>query len=140
MKYSGDNEILNGIADILNTNLKYQKYIKGKDLKTGRLKDFSDEKEWRYVPTVSDDLDFSEIISSKAIINNKKLVEKYNDLITKNNYSIDFEYCDIKYLFVKNNSQKNRLIKLIMNLNVENEIKYNLLTKICVWDEMEGDF
>ena len=140
MNYVGNEELLDDITEILNMNLKYQKYIKGKDLKTGKVKDFGDEKEWRYVPSISNDLDFSEIITSSSIINNELLIEEFNKKIKGSKYCIEFEYSDIKYLFVKTKKQKKQLIKLIMNLDIGVEKRYDLLTKIGVWKEVERDF
>ena len=56
------------------------------------------------------------------------------------NEKIIFDYEDIKYIFVNNDSQRKNMIKRIKKLDCTQEEKDLLITKICIWKEMEGDF
>lgn len=139
MKYSFDDQLLVEMSDIMNFIFKYVKPVIGTDLKTKKKKDFTDEKEWRYVPEIND-LQFGEIIVEQNIIENGNLIESYNKVIKKEGYYLEFDYDDIKYLFVKNDAQRRKLIKVINQLKCSEDEKNKLITKICVWEEMEGDF
>lgn len=139
MKYAADDNLVDEVGGLVNHAFKYIKPVIGTDLKTKKLKDFTDEKEWRFVPDILG-LDFSEIIVKKGIIKDKALIEEYNKSIRENKYCLSFDYDDIKYLFVNNDSQRRRLIKLINKLECSQIEKDRLITKICVWKEREGDF
>lgn len=141
MKYSSNDEILSNISALLNHSFKYIKPVIGTDIKINtkkNKKDFTDEKEWRYVPWLKDS-NFGEIIIEPGIIENKSLLEIYNKTIKDKNY-LEFEYDDIKYLFVKTDSQRKKIIKFIDKLECPQEEKYKLISKLNVWKEVEGDF
>ena len=136
-----ENESLINMTEILNYNLKFQKAVYGNDRKTKKNKNFTDEKEWRYVPNLSDDLDISEVVINEAVLNNDILKESYNNILKENGYFLNFSYDDIKYIFVDTNSQRKTLIRKIKKLKDETEdTKNKLITRICVWEEMEEDF
>ena len=125
------------MGDILGYNLKYYKPVYGKDLKTNKNKIFMDEKEWRYVPDI--DLDFSEVLTEDDIaFNNLTVREKYNKIISEN-YALSFDYSDIKYLIVNKKSQTQSMVKHIDRLNVSNDVKNLLKTRIFSWEEIERD-
>lgn len=135
-----DEDAISTLIEPLNHIFKYQKKIVGYDGRIKKNKHYTDEKEWRFVPNILDDLDFGEIIVKQAIINNNFLREEFNNKIAKSNYTLNYDYNDIKYLFVRNDYQRGGLIKLIRGFQIEDEIKDKLITKICVWEELEGDF
>lgn len=139
MKYAIDDTLIDEVGGIINHAFKYIKPVIGSDLKTKKIKDFTDEKEWRYVPNITD-LDFSEVLVKKGIIKDQQLIEKYNQNIKESKYCLSYDYDDIKYLFVNNDSQRRRLIKLINKLECSQIEKDRLISKICVWVEREGDF
>ena len=136
----GDEDAISTLIEPLNHILKYQKKIVGYDHRINKNKHYTDEKEWRFVPNILSDLDFGEIITQKAVINNSDLREEYNKKIAKSRYTLSFNYSDIKYLFIKNDNQRISLIKLIRKLQATDDVKDKLITKICVWEEQEGDF
>ena len=139
MKYTLDDDILADVSEMTNYAFKYIKPVIGKDQKTGKIKDFTDEKEWRFVPEISD-LDFGEIIVEDSVIKNQTIIETYNTEIRKKGYYLQYEYDDIKYLFVDTESQRKKLINKIKKLDCTQDEKDCLITKICIWKEMEGDF
>ena len=125
------------MGDILGYNLKYYKPVYGRDLKTNKNKIFMDEKEWRYVPNI--DLDFSEVLTEDDLaFNNLTVRETYNNIISEN-YALNFEYSDIKYLIVNEKSEIQSMVKHIDRLIVSNDIKNLLKTRIFSWEEIEGD-
>lgn len=141
MEYAGDDELLNDISGVLNENFKFMKSHTGEDPKINKIKCFTDEKEWRYVPNISDDFEFGEIIADQTIINNDDILKQYNNTLRDHDeYALKFDYDDIKYLFVKNDYQRGQLIKIILSSNELDKKKYRLISKINVWDETEGDF
>lgn len=141
IRYSENDENIDEVAEIINTTLKYLKSINGKDLKTDKIKDFTDEKEWRFVPNLDNQTGFEEVIIDSKIINNIDIVESYNREIKKyDDYCLQFEYADIKYIFVKTSKQRDNLIKLILKCNEDDSVKYRLISCIKVWQEVRGDF
>ena len=139
MQYSSDDDVLADIGEMTNYVFKYMKPVIGRDLKTKRIKDFTDEKEWGYVPEING-LDFGEIIVEENVINHQNIIESYNKIIKDKGYYLQFDYEDIKYIFVNNDSQRKNMIKRIKKLDCTQEEKDLLITKICIWKEMEGDF
>lgn len=139
MKYTFDDDILADVSEMTNYAFKYIKPVIGRDPKTEKIKDFTDEKEWRFVPEIND-LDFGEIIVEDTVIKNQTLIESYNKVIKKEGYYLQYEYDDIKYLFVNTESQRKSLINKIRKLDCTQDEKDRLITKICIWKEMEGDF
>lgn len=96
-----------------------------------------DEKEWRYVPNI--DSDFSEILTEDDLaFNNSTVRETYNKIISEN-YALNFEYSDIKYLIVNKKSQIKSMVKHIDRLIVSNDVKNLLKTRIFSWEEIERD-
>ena len=65
---------------------------------------------------------------------------KISFLYKDKGYYLQFDYEDIKYIFVNNDSQRKNMIKRIKKLDCTQEEKDLLITKICIWKEMEGDF
>ena len=140
LNYEENDDSIN-MTEVLNYNLKFQKSVYGHDRKTKKAKDFTDEKEWRYVPKLSDDLDISEVVINETILNNDLLKESYNKVLKEQDCFLSFDYDDIKYIFVKTDFQRKSLIKKIKKLKNETEdTKNKLITRICVWEEMEEDF
>ncbi|MCD7951100.1 MAG: abortive infection system antitoxin AbiGi family protein, partial [Erysipelotrichaceae bacterium] len=129
MAYVANDEILINMAELINHTFKYMKPIMGLDPKTKKLKDFTDEKEWRFVPNINCP-EFSEIIIDDTI-DNPDVLELYNATIKKEGYCLNFDYKDIKYLFVKKSSNRKSLIKVIEKLECSQEEKNYLISKIC---------
>lgn len=101
---------------------------------------FEDECEWRYVPNIGD--------SYQQVYVNEDGANLYNtvsDVLKEHEeFSLKFDYDDLKYIFVKNNDDLKKMILLISKLFDNNKInedeKYFLISKIIVWDEQMEDF
>lgn len=132
-KASDLSENMDDVEEVLNHYLKFCKPYFGIDLKTNKTKILMDEKEWRYVPDISN-MDFTEIIQD----NDREVIESYNELI-KERYYLDFEYSDIKYIICDTNKQARSIIKRINNFNLDVEIKNLLISKIFSWEDVGGD-
>ncbi len=129
-------------GELLNEFLKYVKCLRGVDLKNGENKDFTDEKEWRYVPFLDESFDFGEVISNLDIIDTTSL-EMFNRILQKkaDKVSLVFEYSDVRFIFLKTEKQRLKLINRITNLSdIDNDDKCILISRIHLWDEVEGDF
>lgn len=125
--------------------LDYLYYIKPTDgymtiLGTRKRKNFHDEKEWRYVPTI-DNGDIKELLYQDKPFNQEGLNIFSDILRTKEKYWLTFEYTDIKYLIVTFENQKKELIEFIYDkLDCDESIKRELLSKIIVLNNIEEDF
>ena len=73
-------------------------------------KEFYQESEWRYVPKNENVLDFLK----KEIFESSDDLERHNEL-TKENCSITFTPKDVKYIFVKNDSDIPDMVNFIQN-------------------------
>lgn len=138
------------LRGIMNRELKFQrKDGSGKeDLKVRVEKNFHDEKEWRFVPTIENiHTVFPEeypIIANKDSISQIHMDKDYldyriNELAKKNVSSLSFEFDDIRYLIVPSQTQKLDLIKHIDSLELSKEQKYLLCSKILTLDEIRKD-
>ena len=136
-----NSEKINDMAENLNQSLKFFKPIKKYNSDTGKVeKYYTDEQEWRFVPNIKDEKYLKEAFSYDFLFDEDKL-NYYCNMLKEKKYGIEFEYSEIKYILVKNGNDKDQLMDFIMNLkNLSNDIKYNLLSKILVWDECKGDF
>lgn len=102
-------------------------------------KNFHDEKEWRYIPKINNDIDIPLIlpqeysnISAYHIFS--EAINRYEELWLK------FEYDDIKYLFLENEEDRQDIIDYIINdLDIEENEKYKLISKIIVLDQIKED-
>ena len=114
------------------------------------MKNFHDEKEWRYIPglEVLKEVDLEKIMVDSIIIESKSninsiLEEKYYEKIWLN-----FDYEDIKYIIVPNINDRLDLIKRINKLTKDKfngktsmrEQKLILISKILVLNEIRGDW
>lgn len=103
-------------------------------------RNFHDEKEWRFVP------DFDNIetnlrpIIRAPYINGKSLLTYSNAIRENENLWLKFDYIDIKYMIVESSLERNELIDFILSkLQISQEEKYILLSKIIVTKELEED-
>lgn len=110
------------------------------------IKNFHDECEWRFVPKedilekyhISSVIFDEETLKLADDISNRLATEKYQDVW------LDFDYQDIRYLIVPNNSARRKLIDFIMNLEIDTDDnvaeKYILISKILVLEDIIKDF
>lgn len=122
----------------MQTHMYYMKPIQGMMPRDGEdlTKNFTDEREWRYIPNVS------EIGLPQAVIDDDMAgLENCNATI------IDHEICwlkftpnDIKYIIVQTNDEFEKLCNIIDELAVAPDAKRKLFARIIVWEESKEDF
>ena len=54
--------------------------------------------------------------------------------------ALTFEYEDIKYIIVKTKYDFEKLVKVIMDLDVHELVKYELMSKVIIWELSGRDF
>lgn len=136
----------NGIyKNYLLSHLFFMKPVDGEMLRDDiyQHRNFHDEKEWRYIP------DFSRVETElPQVINgieqlHQKAYNTYSDGIRHNKELwLDFQLDDIKYILVKDQSDRTALIKFINELAYfEGDLdKYALVSKILVFNEFKEDW
>lgn len=122
--------------------LLYYKPYSGKSrnrrTKKEDVKCFTDECEWRYVPDLSS-IDYPPFIINDGM--GSEYINKLNDSLREyNDVALKFNYQDIKYLIVENQSDFNQLIDSINRIEIPQSDKIKLVSKIIIWDEAKGDF
>lgn len=144
-RFSGYNESTPEMDLYINqilTRLLFTKPLEG-SMKFGqktRKMNFHDEKEWRYIPDMTRETELPLLVP-----------QKYMNGEAYNSYSAGMEnykpgwlvlgYESIKYLVVKNLNDRQTLIDFIIKkLDIEPNVKYVLISKILIYNEMEGDF
>lgn len=117
------------------------------------IKNFHDEKEWRYVPDAkkSESLNLGNIIANPYVLKNPNFIRDSSNYIETNyleQLGLDFSYNDVRYIIVPNAHERNSLIYFIQNLGselftdsdqaqLERQI---LISKIMVLDEVRKDW
>lgn len=131
------------LKNYLPMQLMYMKPIVGKFKnrtdENETIKYFTDECEWRFIPDLTV-LKLPQIIVDQSAIESK-IYYKYNNAIKNNDIaSLSFEYNDIKYIVVDKSEDIDKLIECVKGLQVEERIKYQLISKIIIWEESRRDF
>jgi len=121
--------------------------INGKNI--AYIKNFHDEREWRYVPgkSISEKYDLERLFYQKDLkdeyvrISNNIASDRYAELALK------FEIEDIRYIIVPDQESRNNLIKKIFDIKDlgmaemdDNYVKMILISKILVLDQIEKDW
>lgn len=110
-------------------------------------KNFNDEREWRYVPSVSTAQKFS--INRMYVTGlNTNIINSLNDAVSQPEYKnagLPFDFSDIQYLIVPDNSARISLIKeiedIFVNLTSYTDIGKDLLiSKIITLSEIKKDW
>lgn len=131
------------LRDYIALQLMYLKPHSGpfKNRITGRPQNkcFTDECEWRFVADVTA-LEMEEIITDPIKMAEGVLLLMSNSLNGREEASLSFEYKDIKYIILEDISDYNAFLEFIENLDIENEYKKLLISKLLVWSEAKGDF
>ena len=110
------------------------------------IKNFHDEKEWRYVPRQEELIrnNLQNIIVSENVLKKRSTINRELQNIEYQNIWLRFEYEDIKYIIVPNRTERIELIKFINLLpdnNFRDEIdKDILISRILVLEEIRGDW
>jgi Putative abortive phage resistance protein AbiGi, antitoxin len=115
--------------------IKFLKPYKGNYQKGNRKRNsivYYDEREWRYIPKRNLYKVFPETNNTKKITDglNKKMKLEPLEFVTK----------DIKYIILKNNSEKIELSKLFDTMNLDITEKTDLISKIITMKEIREDF
>lgn len=140
--------ILSRLAYIKPLRGGMERYLEsGKKVKV--MKNFHDEKEWRYVPSQSvlSENNIQNIIVSEAIIEEKDNISNELQNREYQNIWLKFEYADIKYIIVPNPAERIELINYINSLpnskfgDKDVEIQKGILiSRILVLSEIKGDW
>lgn len=104
-----------------------------------REKCFTDECEWRYVPDVSN------LNMPQAIIDIRQqdstVLNRLSDALDgKKECSLPFEFDDIKYIILLNNSDFYKFLREIKSMKLVQNVRDKLISKIIIWNDSKGDF
>lgn len=126
-------EPVKGLLNYLLSTLMYMKPIWGQEEnKAGKLEGYvyQDECEWRYIPTDNfpDEL-------KPIVLKQKDTTEKGRDAFSKalvrhREYWLSFEWSDVRYLMVPDELAARETIATIETLNMEEQEKHWLISKI----------
>lgn len=143
-----DSSVTSNLGDMMKNfmlhELMYYKPYEG-NMKNRRTKEiekkcFTDECEWRYIPDLSD-TEFQQIYYDPNIIMNPGIMNDISNSLTKvSRASLKFEYTDIKYIIIKTTNDFIELVSIIDNLNIDINIRNELISKIIIWDKSKEDF
>lgn len=141
-------ERLDKIADVLLEQARFMKPLFGempKDKKIISDKNFTDEKEWRFVPDVPDDKVKSFYIDPlDGLKTSQKGIELANEAIKLiKDVNLKFQVSDVKYIFVETADDAENLTDFILRLKgnrISKKNKLKLIQKILIYDETKGDF
>lgn len=135
-------DILEPYKNYLLEHVLFIKPLQGKMYKNGDYKtmNFHDEKEWRYIPNIEEDMDLPEVISQDVLMNQTAYNSFSKGLISYKNLWLDFEYSDIRYLFLRNDEDRDDLIDFInKELEISMTDKFILISKIVILELIGED-
>ena len=127
---------------LLHEMMYYKPYEgKIKNRNTGKIENkcFTDECEWRFIPDVTK-VGFRQVYYGKDIFNEGNLRDISNSMEGIDEISLKYEYKDIKYIIVKTKTDLKTLADEIVSRKLTDEITYQLISKIIVWDDSKEDF
>lgn len=136
-------EIFNKHNDYLLTDLLYMKPLNGMMLRDGKyeLRNFHDEKEWRYVPNLSKVTTDLPLLIPQEQLNPKAYSTYTAGLRQCREFWLHLEYENIKYIIVKSTKDRDEIITFIMEmLEAKNIDKLTLVSKVIVFDELKEDW
>lgn len=123
--------------------LMYYKPYDGKmeNRNTGKIetKCFTDECEWRFIPDVTK-AGFEPAFYDKTIVNAGVLDEVSNSMSGIAEISLTFEYSDVKHIIVKNKADFEKIVQTVLDLDINKMERYELISKIIIWDNLRRDF
>lgn len=104
-------------------------------------RNFTDEREWRFIPKIEERHNLQLIIPT-TYVGNDNLYNSYSKGIsTIDELWLTFQLKDIKYLMVKSDSCRDELIEFILSLDNINQFdQYVLISKILVYEIMRKDW
>ena len=99
---------------------------------------FTDECEWRYVPSVPDDL--QQLILNEQDMRADRL-NLFNEIIKqKIELALPFKLEDIKYIIIADEVDFDVIVKTIEALKLNSTERDRLLAKMLIWDTSKEDF
>lgn len=117
----------------------YDGKMKNRNTDKNEKKCFTDECEWRFIPDVTV-VGFEQAYFDENILNAGVLQELSNALEGIERISLQFQYSDLKYIIVKDEDDFKQLVEEIKGYSVDEQIKYELISKIIIWDTSKEDF
>ncbi|MBQ6430883.1 MAG: hypothetical protein IJJ99_03280 [Oscillospiraceae bacterium] len=128
------------VSDYLFSHLAFMKPLYLWNLEDGKVQNFHDEREWRYIPS----FDPSETELPPFLLgsnNNQKSRDSHNLGIAQLPSSwLNFEWSDIKYILVPVASAKSSIIAFIdSKASINHRDKLELISKIVRLDELLED-
>lgn len=135
-----DNESVNvEIKNYLSMNILYMKPIIGDQIDTEnkpRRKYFLDESEWRYIFDVSNLPDCEQLY----VGNSNNDMKVFNEALLDKNQGLEFDIKDIKYIIINTEDEFIKLISNLKTMNLTEDEKYLLVSKILIWEQSRRDF
>lgn len=117
------------------------------------LKNFHDEKEWRYVPCSKDlaECHIERVIANPYMLNLERAINDINESLKTERYEklwLKYDFDDIRYIIVPNAQARIDIINTIMSIPSDRfegkkqikQKKYILISKILVLDEIRKDW
>ncbi len=135
-------EIVDKYKNYLLEHVIFIKPLQGKMYRNGQYvsANFHDEREWRYIPNITEDIDLPEVISQDMFMNQTAYNSFSKGILTHENLWLRFEYSDIRYLFLQNDEDRDEIIDFINNdLDISMKEKFILISKIVVLDSIGED-
>lgn len=141
--WEDETEVQHKLKNFLLHEMMYYKPYEGriKNRNTGNTtkKCFTDECEWRFIPDVTV-AGFQQVYYEEKIVNVGVLNELSNSMIGRSDISLTFDYADIKYIILKTTEDFKKFIDEIGGFIESDDVKYQLISKIIIWDNSKGDF
>lgn len=100
---------------------------------------FTDECEWRFVSDVHIE-DYQPVFFDEDIFRAGSLKNINDSMEGISSISLTFEYSDIKYIIIKDAADFQQITSAISAFDVSDSVKYDLISKIIVWESSKGDF
>lgn len=126
-------------SNYLLSHMVYMKPLSGKMLRDGIEVDrtFSDEREWRYIPSETDRAGIPCVIPEEHL----HMKETWNKAIKKRPETwLRFEPSDIRYIVIEGAYDFDATCSVISKVATTERIKNQLLSKIIIWDDIKEDF
>lgn len=116
----------------------YQGVLKRRNQKPIYNYRFANEREWRYVAPITDDMDYHPFVPISRINTKAKKKELNNKISHK---KLSFQPDDINYLIVENDSDINGLIKHLGKVKIffSTATKERLASRILTFDQIKND-
>ena len=104
-------------------------------------KNFTDEREWRYVPQITEH-DHIDLVLPKMYYGMNTVYNSYSESIKGLRHLwLEFDFDDVEYIMVETKNDRNNLIDFIINNeNININDRYELISKILVVDVISKDW